>query len=296
MDGAKLLIDRPTTPARAAAHRARVGEGRVEIEHGASGQSRPVRITGRAPLKLLAPDAGGSAATVYASTLGGGLVGGDQIDIDVTVADGAVAFLGTQSATKVYRASADGHGCAQRLAARVGAGAALVAWPDPLMCFADAVYEQEQRFEFAADGSLVLVDWQVAGRVARGERWAMRRYRSRNRLLIGGRAVLDDVTLLDQDDGPIGSASRAGRFDCMGSVVLAGPAVKPWAGELDAAIRASAPGRRPPLVVTSSRVAGGDVILLRFAATDSRLAVAWLREALTPTIALLGADPWARKW
>ena len=40
-------------------------------------------------------------------------------------------------------------------------------------------YSQHLRFALAADASAVVVDWLGAGRVAKGERWAFREYRSR---------------------------------------------------------------------------------------------------------------------
>ena len=80
------------------------------------------------PLRLLTPGNHGDAAWVFLASLGGGLLDGDRIDIDVDVGEGASALLGTQASTKVYRSagSATGSlGSSQRLSARVAAGARL---------------------------------------------------------------------------------------------------------------------------------------------------------------------------
>ena len=55
------------------------------------------------PLKVFATKRGRSACWVYAATLGGGLVGGDEIRLTVEVDAGARALLTTQASTKVYR-------------------------------------------------------------------------------------------------------------------------------------------------------------------------------------------------
>src|SRR6185369_12726631 len=102
-------------------------------------------------------------------SFGGGLVAGDQTCLHLTLDDGARCFLGTQSATKVYRNPA-GRPCGQELIARLGRESLLVLAPDPVQCFAGACYSQRQVCHLGAGASLVLLDWVCGGRVARGER------------------------------------------------------------------------------------------------------------------------------
>ena len=116
---------------------------RLEFRRRASGGKTVLGTAFAAsPLRLLTPADHGDAAWVFLASLGGGLLDGDRIDLDVEVGDGASALLGTQASTKVYRSPPGGAGSSQRLSARVGAGALLAVVPDPVVCFADTRYEQ----------------------------------------------------------------------------------------------------------------------------------------------------------
>ena len=104
------------------------------------------------PLKLITPRRQGDAAWVYCSTFGGGLVAGDQIHLDLQLSEQTTCVLGTQASTKVYR-DPNQIGCTQTFKANIDRGALLVSVPDPITCFAEAVYEQEQQFHLAPEGS-----------------------------------------------------------------------------------------------------------------------------------------------
>jgi hypothetical protein len=155
-----------------------------------AGQSAVIRQHATAPLKLLVPCPRGQSVWAYTSSLGGGLVAGDQVHLDVHVAAGARCFLSTQASTKVYRNPA-GLKCSHRVRAQVGSGALLVFAPDPVQCFGQAVYEQRQEFLLEPGASLVLLDWLVSGRTARGERWAFKRFGSRNE--VWGRVAASQI-------------------------------------------------------------------------------------------------------
>lgn len=151
-----------------------------------AGRTALTRIAHRAPMRLLpmrpssAEDAG--AAWCALGSLGGGLLGGDKIDVDVAVGEAASLCLFTQSSTKVYRTR--GPPSEQRLHARVARDALLVLAPDPIVPFEDAAYAQAQCFELEHGSSAVLIDWFSAGRAANGERWAFRSLSSRSELRV----------------------------------------------------------------------------------------------------------------
>lgn len=269
------------------------GSGRVEWS-AVGGRTALTRCRANSPLKLLAPRSGGRSSWVVASTYGGGLVAGDRIELDLAAGPGTACFLGTQASTKVYRSPA-GIAARQSLTASVAAGAVLVVGPDPVTCFAGAVYEQRQRFDVAAGGGLVVLDWLTSGRRAVGERWAFGRCDARLDVRVGGRRVLYDALRLDPADGPIAGAGRMGRFDCYGSVVMAGDLIRPAAGAALQFVGGLPVRRGDGLIVSASPLAGGGVVL-RFAGTDAEQAGAWARERLGFVSGLLGADPWGRKF
>jgi len=294
------IAAQPLSPNRVAAPRpvaARTdaGSGRVEVAR-VAGRTVPVRLSACSPLKLLAPrplgGGGGDAAWIFASTYGGGLVGGDAIDVDVTCGPGTRTLISTQASTKVYRTA--GLPCRQSLAARVADDAVLVVAPDPLVCFAGSWLEQRQRIELSGTASLVLVDSLASGRVARGERWAFDRYRSTIEVAVDGVPVFRDAMLLDPADGPLAAPLRMGRFDCLAMVVLLGPAVAGAAKQVLAFVNTQPAPARSPLLFAASPLPGGAV--LRVAGPRTEVVGQWLREQLDVVPALAGEDPWARKW
>lgn len=287
---AAVMDDVATLDAPAARPPLPGGAGRLHVGL-VDGASAALAIEAHNPLKLLVPSPRGPVAWAYAATFGGGLVAGDRIALEVRVDAGATAALGTQSATKVYRAGRDAD-AAQELAATIGAGATLALVPDPVACFADSRYAQRQELELTADASLLLIDCVTGGRAARGERWACRRYASRNRIRRDGVLLLDDATRLDAGEGrPL--AGRFGRFQVFGSLVLLGPRFAATAGELLAALALAPVERGASLLAAASPLADG--ALVRLAATTTEALEGWLRQQLAPTIAGLGGDHWTRR-
>ena len=53
------------------------------------------------PLRFLTPRNHGSAVWAYTSTLGGGLVDGDRLELEISVGPGARAFVSSQGPTRV---------------------------------------------------------------------------------------------------------------------------------------------------------------------------------------------------
>jgi urease accessory protein len=240
------------------------------------------------PLRLLAPRNHGDGAWVFLSNLGGGLVDGDRLDVRVEVSENAVALLGTQASTKVYRSP---HGCSQRLEAHVGEGAALAMVPDPVVCFAGARYAQEIRIDLAEDASLFLVDGYTCGRAARNERWDFERYESRTTITRGPARMLVDATTLDPSLGSI--ADRMGRFNSVMSVVAIGPRFADVRRVLLAALPAPASGSS---VISAASPFGRDGALLRVAADRFEKASQALRPSFDELTRSLGDNPFVRKW
>ena len=241
------------------------------------------------PLRLLTPKNHGAGAWAFTSTLGGGLVDGDSIRLEVELGPGARALVGSQGANRVYRSP---RGCSSVVSAKVAEGGLLVLAPDPTACFAGATFRQQTAIDLAQGGSLALMDVVTAGRTARGERWAFARYASSLSLRMAGRAVLDETWLLDPAHGPL--ADRLGRFEALATVLLAGP--------LLAGARASAkeridagPVRRGARLVEAASPLGDEALLIRLAATSAEEAVHAARAHLASVPALLGDDPWGRR-
>ena len=152
------------------------------------------RAFATSPAKLFATNGRGPTCWVYAATLGGGLVGGDEIRLraDVTARrPGTVDDAGIDEGVSIaapVAAEPDGN-CGRRRASCRRAGS--------VVCFAGADFTQTQRYELHADASLVMVDWITSGRHASGERWAFSRYESRFDIRRGPQRVFFDALVLE---------------------------------------------------------------------------------------------------
>lgn len=257
------------------------------------GRTVVTRCHSPAPIKLLTPKRTGPAAWGYMSSYGGGLVAGDRLDLRVEVCDDAVGVLTTQASTKVYHQQ-DGQGASQHLSARVATGGMLVVAPDPVTCFADARYEQQQVFDLELDASLLLLDWFTAGRTAMGERWSFDTYRTENRVNIGGQCVACDRLAMDRSTHAIDGPFTTGRYNCFATVFLVGPAFDQAVAGLDEAVRAMPLLERSPMPISFSRFAWGGI--LRMAGVHVEHVREELAQRLVFIEPLIGSGLWHRKW
>jgi len=267
------------------------GTGRLQFER-VGGKTVLTRAIAASPLRVLNPKNTGESAWVYLATYGGGLVGGDALDISIDVGRRAAALVATQASTKVYRSPL---GASQRLHARAADGSLLVLLPDPVTAFSDSRYVQEQHVDLDESASLVLVDWLTAGRIASGERWQFDGYTSRTFVRRSGTRLVHDAVSLTPADGSI--AGRMNRFNCMATAIVTGPAVQAAAARLDGELNTAPLARQADLLMSAAPLAGGDKgTVLRLAGLSVEQVGGMLRHLLNFVPALLGDDPWSCKW
>jgi len=254
----------------------------IRPRSGQPGISDVHRVRAAGPLRLLCPRGAGDAAWVVSSSLGGGLVDGDRVALDVAIDAGATGVITTQASTKVYKGESS-----QRLDVRVqGDGTALIV-PDPVVPYRDARYSQHTRIVLDAESSLVLCDVFTAGRIAYGEWWAFRELDTTLSIEVAGVRRLFDRLILDAE-----IAGRMRGFAAIATVVLLGPRV----AELAAAELAALPPVTGPTdtIVAGSPLADG--AMFRLAGRDVETVVAATRALLFAACARCGETPWARKW
>lgn len=268
---------------------ARPGTGFLDVAR-VERRSVVQRAFATSPLRLLTPKNHGTAAWVYASSYGGGLVGGDDLRLTVRVGPDASVFLSSQASTKIYRSHARS---SLHLDADVSSGGQLVLWPDPVVCFAGSAYQQEQRITLAADAGLILVDTMSSGRRAFGERWQFQEYVARLGVIYDGQPILLDALRLSPDEGDL--AARMGRFDVLSTVVIAGPRWNDAAQQVIAAIGDRAVERRADVLISGAPLRGTGC-LLRIAGRSAEQVTRLVRSYLSCVSSLLNDDPWARKW
>ena len=133
------------------------------------GVSRLVERTHSGPLRVqkpLYPEGDGVCHAIIIHPPGG-VVGGDQLAVDVTVGEGAHAFLTSPGAAKWYRAN--GHVSGQHIVLRAGSGASIEWLPQESIFFDQACVRLRHEVELAADASYIGCDIVCLGRSASGE-------------------------------------------------------------------------------------------------------------------------------
>ncbi|XP_020626273.1 urease accessory protein D-like [Orbicella faveolata] len=180
------------------------------------------------PLKFLVPGFASSVPTcqwLYIITFGGGLVEGDNVAVDVKVGENCTVVVTTQASTKVYN-SEEGLATQQGLRGLVADGGLLAVLPDPVVCFKNAIYDQKQDFELTSNGSVVILDWFTAGRMALGEVWDMTSYKSHNRIFVDGKLVFGDSVCLNGRNSCLSLKESMHSAMVLGSCVFIGPYFK----------------------------------------------------------------------
>lgn len=137
----------------------------------------------------------GACPTAVLANIGGGIAGGDRLDIAVEWGEGAEAVVTTQAAEKVYRASDAVAQFATTLT--IGAGSVARWLPQETILFDGARLERSLDVAMAADAELLACESVVFGRTARGERVQTGRLRDRWRVRRDGRLVFADTLELD---------------------------------------------------------------------------------------------------
>ena len=262
---------------------ARIAQGRLCFER--AGPATAVSAAyAESPLRLLTPRSRGPGAWAFTSTLGGGLLDGDRLRLQISVGRGARACVCTQGPTRVFRSPG---GCSIETLAFVGEEAALVLAPDPAACFAGARFEQRTEVELAPQASLAVWEVLSAGR----DHWGFARCRSALAVRRAGRMLLDEAWLLDPAHGSL--PERLGRFGAIATLLLAGPFVSGVRESARARVEASPVAPGAPLLESASAL-DGDVLLLRLAGTSVEEVLRALRSHLAALPSLLGDDPWRR--
>jgi len=118
----------------------------------------------------------------------GGLVGGDELQVEARLGPGAHALLTTPAASKLYRT--DALPCAQRARLHVAAGSRLEWLPQESIAFDGAIAELSTRIELEGDARLLAWELTCLGRPACGERFEHGRLRVRFEVVRDGEPLL----------------------------------------------------------------------------------------------------------
>ena len=193
------------------------------------------------PLKLIAPPTTTNLAsgdiqrkhqvcTVFLLTYGGGIVAGDSIDLQIQLEPSTCLSLLTQGSIKVFKTPDATKISKQCMNTLLEEGATLCYLPDPGQPFEHSAFEQKQVYDLRTrSANLCVCDWVCEGRSARGEKWALRSYVSRNEVWSTPtqgkrRLLLRDNVVLDANEGDTGAIrERMHGLGVFGTLILHGP-------------------------------------------------------------------------
>jgi len=162
--------------------------------------------------RLRFPRARGGACEAVIVNTGGGMAGGDRVEIAISAREGASGLATSQSQEKIYRAG--GEPCEVRTRLEIAAGARLVWAPQETLLFEGARLDRRLEAEVDETGALTLFEAVAFGRLAHGETSVDAALTDRWRIRRGGRLVFAEALRLENagatlDRPAVGAGARA---------------------------------------------------------------------------------------
>jgi urease accessory protein len=168
-------------------------------------QRPPLRVIRSFPL-----EEGG--ALVHLHNLSGGVLGGDELKLEVTVGPGAYAQLTTTSATRIYRSLPHTSMARQTNSIKVEQDGLLEYLPDLLIPFAEARYWQHTRIELADGAGLFWWETVTPGRTARDELFRYHALHLGSEIVARGRPLAIEHIKLEPASRSLSSPARLGPY------------------------------------------------------------------------------------
>jgi urease accessory protein len=165
------------------------------------------------PLKVVRAfpiPAGG--ALVHLHNISGGVLGGDQLALDVEVAPHAYAQLTSTSATRLYQCRPGISASVQTNRIQVAQDGLLEYLPDPIIPFANSQYSQHTHIELATGAGLFWWETLAPGRTAREGLFAYTLLQLGLNISVAGRPIAIERLKLEPAKQRIASTARFGVY------------------------------------------------------------------------------------
>jgi urease accessory protein len=219
---------------------------------------------------------------------GGGVAGGDRLDLAIHVGAGCQATVAAQAAERFYRTLAADAPSLVRTQVEVEAGGAVEWLPQDTILFDRCALDRRLQVDLAADAQFIGVETLVFGRAAMGERVRGGFLRDLIRVRRGGALLLHDAIRLDGEIDTVMQRAAVGN----GARVLATVVyVAPDATEKLIAVRSS--WQTPVGTAEAAASAWSGMMVARIVGFDSASVRAMVVAALS---VLRDARPLPRVW
>ncbi|MGE8940275.1 urease accessory protein UreD [Leptospira interrogans] len=170
--------------------------GRVEISCGSGPTgTRLVDLVEQGGYRVKFPDPTGTAIEPVIINTGGGVAGGDRLDIDIRANEGAHVATSTATAERIYRSSGADTYVTINLHAADGA---ILSWlPQATILFSGARLSRRFNIDVSGGARLLMAEATVFGRVASGETMGPGIYRDDWRVRRDGRLLFAESVRMD---------------------------------------------------------------------------------------------------
>jgi urease accessory protein len=175
----------------------------------------------RPPLQVMRaiPDSAGCLC-VYLLSPSGGVLQGDHYTIQLSAQADTHALFTTPSATRIYRMPTGS--AEQHIQITLDENAICEFVPDANILFAEADFYQTMDVTLKSGALMVIQDVVMPGRLARGECFAFRRYRSHLRVRDEQGWLLYDANHIEPATQDVQRLGIVDGFTCWGSLYLVG--------------------------------------------------------------------------
>jgi urease accessory protein len=242
-----------------------------------NGATRLARRSHRGPLVVQRPflPEGPGVCHVYVLHPPGGLVGGDELTIDVEVEAGAHALVTTPAASKVYRTTGAAARQVQRL--RVADGATLEWLPQEAIIYDGARAELETRVELAPGARFIGIDAICFGLPAGRAPFERGSCRQAFELHRGGQPLLIERGHYDAGGDVMRARWGLGGASVLAFVIAAPAPAEPAADTVRALAAAASVGDSE--LAAATIVGEGDALVARYFGRSAERARAFLHDA-----------------
>jgi urease accessory protein len=219
---------REISPDISARNRARASLRLNFSQDSASGQTFLADSFQEAPLKVVrAFTLQDGTALAHLHNVSGGLLGGDRLALQVSLASGTKAQLTTTGATRIYRNREGFSATTQCNAISVGEGSLLEYLPDATIPFAGARYLQKTSIELAAGAGMFWWEIFAPGREARGELFEYEELAVRTQVSALGRRIAAENFCLRPQKETVSSLARLGPYRYLASFYICRVGLEP---------------------------------------------------------------------